>query len=307
MTCAHIFNQYYFDLLRKLRAIARDHRLEDKAARDILKAIKRSYLSWDKTSADYRDWFASSEAFGDDLAAYESAPDAAAWDAWLTSERQMYKGITLAQVANLIGAPPVFHHFLTVLCIFRRDHADSSAILQAVKGAAEVPEGTSDDVKQLVARLKVLQEQRRASSAAGPAAAAALAGIEDTSLGKLAKEIMGEINVDELQNSMSADGDILKSMANPDSGLMKILGTVSQKMISKMASGEIQQETLLQDALKFASSMGLGGGAPGRGGAAGGLGALTQMMSGLMGGGGGAGPNLSSRRHRRHKKKNVGQ
>jgi hypothetical protein len=103
--------------------------------------------------------------------------------------------------------------------------------------------------------------------------------LETTSLGKLAKEIMGDIDVNEVQSSISGGGNILESLTNPDGGLSKLLGTVSQKMMSKMSSGELNQETLLQDALKFSSQLQnmIPKGSNGKGG--GGFGDIASMMS----------------------------
>ena len=104
--------------------------------------------------------------------------------------------------------------------------------------------------------------------------------LETTSLGKLAKEIMGDIDINEVQNTLSGGGNILESLTNPEGGLSKLLGTVSQKMISKMTSGEIKQETLLQDALKFSSQLQnmIPKGANG-GGGGGAFGDIASMMS----------------------------
>jgi hypothetical protein len=91
---------------------------------------------------------------------------------------------------------------------------------------------------------------------------------------------MSEINIDEIQSSLKINeeggdaGDILKSLANPESGITKLLSTVSQKMISKMASGEIRQESLLEDAMKFSSKLGSSGLMPGLGN----MGSMLNMM-----------------------------
>jgi hypothetical protein len=102
--------------------------------------------------------------------------------------------------------------------------------------------------------------------------------LETTSLGKLAKEIMGDIDINEVQSTLSGGGNILESLTNPEGGLSKLLGTVSQKMISKMTSGEIKQDTLLQDALKFSSQLQhmIPKDSPGMGG---GFGDIASMMS----------------------------
>jgi hypothetical protein len=61
--------------------------------------------------------------------------------------------------------------------------------------------------------------------------------------------------VSEIHKSFSGDGNIFSALSNPDGGISKLLGTVSQKMMSKMASGEIKQENLLSDALKFSTQL----------------------------------------------------
>jgi hypothetical protein len=68
----------------------------------------------------------------------------------------------------------------------------------------------------------------------------------------------------------------LKALANPEGTLPKLLGTVSQKMIQKMAAGELNQAVLLEDAMKFSSKM---QSMPGMQGMPGGFGDLSGMMS----------------------------
>jgi len=54
---------------------------------------------------------------------------------------------------------------------------------------------------------------------------------------------------------MDQNGDVLKSLGDPDSGFGDIISNVSQKMAAKLSSGELNQENLMQDAMKFASMM----------------------------------------------------
>ena len=91
--------------------------------------------------------------------------------------------------------------------------------------------------------------------------------MEDTMLGKLAKEILDDVDVDKLQQSIGEKGDLLKAIGDPDSGFGDLISNVSRKMATKISNGELKQENLLQDAMKFASTMpGLFGGAnPGGG------------------------------------------
>jgi hypothetical protein len=90
-----------------------------------------------------------------------------------------------------------------------------------------------------------------------------MSGMEDTMLGKLAKEIMEDVDIDKLQKSIGDNGDILKAIGDPDSGFSDLISNVSRKMATKISNGELKQEGLLQDAMKFASVMpGLFGGNP---------------------------------------------
>jgi hypothetical protein len=136
-----------------------------------------------------------------------------------------------------------------------------------VECAAKIQAMENDVVKNVLIRLQTHYETRMQKESP-------LKGMEDTSIGKLAKEILDEVDVSELQQSIG-EGDILASLANPNGGVAKLLGTVSQKMLTKMANGEIKHETLLQDAMKFATQMGGAGGS-------GGLGDMANMMGGLM-------------------------
>ena len=79
--------------------------------------------------------------------------------------------------------------------------------------------------------------------------------MEDTMLGKLAKEILEDVDVEKLQKSIGDNGDILKAIGDPDSGFSELISNVSRKMANKISTGELKQENLLQDAMKFASTM----------------------------------------------------
>jgi len=111
--------------------------------------------------------------------------------------------------------------------------------------------------------------------------------IEDTSLGRLAKEILADVDIEKLQKSMGENGDVLKAIGDPNSGFSDLISNVSSKMASKMANGELKQENLLQDAMKFASLMpgmfgGAGAAAGGGAGAAGGRNQNMPDMSQMM-------------------------
>ena len=306
-----VFNQYYFDVLKKLRALARERKEDSREARGVLKAVKRHYLSWDKDSGEYREWFNEADSADGEWGRYAALENTTeALEAWSSATTALlYKDMPVTMVRDIFKDGVSFHYFAAILCVLRRDDVSGSGgellktVLNTLKAIAKETDAElaeriaaieSDEVRHLMKRAAVLHASQRAAMAAAAAGAGGAAagagaglpnfsGLEDTSLGRLAKEIMDEVNVDDLQKSVGEDGDILKALANPDSGLLKLVGTVSQKMVSKMASGELNQENLLSDALQFATKM--GGNIPGLGNLAG----MGNMLSSLMGGGGGGG------------------
>ena len=105
--------------------------------------------------------------------------------------------------------------------------------------------------------------------------------IEDTSIGKLAKEIMEDVDIEKVKKSINTEGDILGALSDPDNGIGNLIADVSQKMATKLKSGELKQDALLKDALNMAGKLpGMnGGGSDGPD-----IGNIMKMMSGMMGG-----------------------
>lgn len=295
-----LFNEYYFELLKKLKSICRGSKSDSHDARVVLRAIKKNYSSYDKFSSEFR-MYANEAPVADVWDSYAAlASDIDDMSKWVedNADAELYKDIPMSCVASEFADALTLHQYMTIINLFRQTMSDDllSKVVSYMKGKGkEVPSDIDDDkiVTQLqrISYLQKVHADKTMKDHIG-----SIPNIEDTSLGKLAKEIMQEMNVEELQTSLG-NGDIMQALANPDGGLVKLLGTVSQKMISKMSSGEIKQENLLQDAMKLATSIGgkdmgmLGNmasmfGAAGGGGSGGfDMGELSKMMSGMMGNG----------------------
>lgn len=294
----HLFNEYYFELLKKLKSSCRTKKTESHTARVILRAIKKNYSSYDKFSSEFRMYVNESSAWD----SYETLPACVDdMNAWLEEHEDvcLYKDIPLSCIAEEFEDSLTLHQYMSLIVLFRKsmDDSDLSKVVSYMKSNKKDDSEIDLDKEDIVMQLKrIAQLQKMQSDKAMKDHISAIPNIEDTSLGKLAKEIMQEMNVEELQTSLG-NGDIMQALANPDGGLIKLLGTVSQKMISKMSSGEIKQESLLQDAMKLATQIGgkdmgmLGNMASMFGGAGAGangfdMGDLTKMMTGMMGGSG---------------------
>lgn len=305
----HVFNQYYFELLKKIRDKARKRKFDSREARHVLKGMKEHYQTYDKSDDKYRAWFEQewntlhvcTESSNDTVTDAEPQPP----QHQPPQPKYLYEGVRVSDV-NSFFDKVVLEHFISILKIFMNKdmtEENTAAALKALHNLTKKPE--FDEVVSTVTdealRTQLNDIFTKHSEKKSVEMDDTLKRIENTSLGKLAKDIMSEINVQELENTMS-NGDILSSLSNPDSSLTKVLSTVSAKMLSKMASGELQQETLLQDAMKLAGELGgLGGNKGGGGlGGLGGLGDMGEMIKQMqkMGMGGTQRGGAGTRRHK---------
>jgi hypothetical protein len=53
MSSIYIFNQYYIDLIKKLKVIAKKHKDTSNTAKKVLNSIKNNYSTLDKSSDEY--------------------------------------------------------------------------------------------------------------------------------------------------------------------------------------------------------------------------------------------------------------
>jgi len=306
MSNQYVFNQYYIDFIKRLKQAAKKMK-EDNSddcevsevsddnylfAKTIIKTIKANYTTFDKSSDEYIKYINSlPENF---WTSYVDAEESKI-DEWFELEEvggvQIFTNISVKQIQQLINDNFLCHHFLTVFYLFKNDLSD-----EEVKKYIKIFQESSDELlneienegnKKMIARLNSLKTKNIKDKTN-----LNMAGMEDTMLGKLAKEILEDVDIDKLQKSIGDSGDILKAIGDPDSGFSDLISNVSRKMATKISNGELKQENLLQDAMKFASIMpGMfgnqngGTGVPGMPGTAGG-------PSGA--GAGGSGPDMAA-------------
>ena len=305
MSKQFIFNQYYIDLIKRIKASAKKMKENDAAdaseadavadaafGKTILKAIRENYTTLDKSSDEYTIYmktipedFWTSYVSIDDISAADAAAD------WFLADDVkdvcIYKGITVSSIRKLMNDDYMCHHFFSVFYLFLNELSDDDvklylSVLQDTKNEIGLDTITNDTHKKLIMRLNELKTKKQKDTAGFN-----MSGMEDTMLGKLAKEILEDVDVEKLQKSIGDNGDILKAIGDPDSGFSELISNVSRKMANKISTGELKQENLLQDAIKFASAM--PGGIFGNQGAAGaGAGASKQ------GTGGGGQPDMAS-------------
>ena len=291
MPTTFIFNQYYIDFLKRVKAEAKKDNTTD-LSKSVLKSIKENYSTFDKSSEEYVQ-FVETQITEDLWEKYvESNED------WLSlnDDVQLYKDITIENVTDIMKDEYLCHHFMSVFYIFHKDVSEEVAteiikILQSIDTKDMIDNIEDENIKKVLENLQKIRNKNIKDKSGMD-----MKFIEDTTIGKLAKEILQDIDVGKLQKSIGENGDVLKAIGDPDSGFADVISSVSRKMANKISNGELKQENLIQDAMKFASTMpGLFGGARGGNGGGGGkntapdMSGMMSMMASMMGGNGGMG------------------
>lgn len=286
MPSTFIFNQYYIDFLKRLKDEAKKDK-DDVNAKNILRSIKENYTTFDKTSGEYLNYI------NDTVSEEKWESFVEKFDSWLTdnTDIHLYKDISIGDIMSLLKDDYLCTHFVSVFYIFRNEMPDEVSanivkILQSIDTDDLMLTIEDDKIKKVLAYLKEIRHKKIKDKSGID-----MKFIEDTTLGKLAKEILEDVDVGKLQKAMGEKGDVLKAIGDPDSGFADIITSVSQKMATKISNGELKQENLIQDALKFASSMpnlfGSGGNSGGKKNEGPDMSAMMNMMSSMMGGQGG--------------------
>ena len=199
-----------------------------------------------------------------------------------SSEYVLYNNITISTIAKLVKDNDKLHYYLLIFSIFRNSNIndDDTKILVECLKKNQIDDSAPEEYKHTLE--KIIKIGNKESSNSDPFN---VGGLTDTSIGKLAKDIVSDLDLSKIKQSIEKDGDILSALGSKESGLGDLLSNVSKKMSDKLASGEINQQELLGDALKFAGNIG-GGGKKGSGMPD--LSSMMKMMSSM-----GGMPNMS--------------
>jgi len=288
-----IFNQYYYDLLTKIRTIAKKHKEHSSTAKKILESVKDNYKEFDKTSGDYVKFI--NENCSEEFWKIYLDINKDDCDEWLkrddVKEVPIFTDITIGDISKLLRDNFLCHHYLSVFYIFKNEMSDDSAatILKILQTFDENFELDNEEFKKIIGRLNTIKTEKVKSDSSFDA----MENLKETTIGKIAKEIINDVDINKLKNTISNnEGDIFKALASKDSGLGEIFSTVGSKVTDKISTGELSQDAIMKDAMKFASMIPSMFGNQGGDNEGGGIGMadLMKMMSAMnMGGGGGGG------------------
>ena len=312
LTSTYIFNQYYIDLLKKLKNIAKKHKTKSETAKRVLKTIKDNYQTYDKTSAEYIDYFkekCSSEFWASYVALEKETCDEWFKDDTKTSV-EIYKNISIKDVIKLLRNNFISHHYLSVLYIYTNELSEEqiTLILKNLQSVSDEKEKETEteinienaDIKKVLSRLNELKIDNFKSNSSF----SGMDSLKDTTIGKIAKEIIDDVDLTKIKETIATEGNIFSAISKPDSGFGELFTNVSQKMSNKISSGELSQEAIMKDAMKFASLLpGLFGGAANpddNSNSSSGfdMSAMMNMMAMMNGGGGVGGGGGKGNKHK---------
>jgi ribosomal protein S17E len=252
--------------------------------------MKDNYKEFDKTSGEYVE-FLNANCNDDFWKSYvETEKDGC--DDWLKKDDIkkvcLFKDISIAEISKLLRDNFLCHHFLSVFYIYKNEMSDDSAstILKILQTFSEDFELDNEDYKKVINRLNNMKTDKVKDNTSFES----MGELKDTTIGKIAKEIIDDVNIDKFKQTMTEEGDILKALANPENGLGELFSKVGNKVSDKISSGELNQDAIMKDAMKFASMLPGMFGNNGGGGGGGDFNMADMMrMMGAMNGGGGGG------------------
>ena len=276
----YVFNQYYLDLLKRVKNSAKKFKEKSKSAKNVLTSVKSNYSTFDKTEIANIEFV--NENVPDEFWKEIIDKEELSQEYMKSSEYVLYNNITISTIAKLVKDNDKLHYYLLIFSIFRHSniHDDDTKILVECLKKNQIDDSAPEEYKHTLE--KIIKIGNKESSNSDPFN---VGGLTDTSIGKLAKDIVSDLDLSKIKQSIEKDGDILSALGSKESGLGDLLSNVSKKMSEKLASGEINQQELLGDALKFAGNIG-GGGKKGSGMPD--LSSMMKMMSSM-----GGMPNMS--------------
>tara|TARA_B100000401_G_scaffold416164_1_gene338301 strand:- start:2524 stop:3447 length:924 start_codon:yes stop_codon:yes gene_type:complete len=276
----YVFNQYFLTFIKTVKKNARTLKEKKALARDTLNKIHAFYNTFDNKSNDYVNNYSS--IFTDFITNTLVDCNKDEIEKWFEDNQDLHilQNIPLKNVKSIFKKTTILHQFILIFHLFKNTDLTEDNIkniMEKLKGITIEDSLIPEKYRKIVNRIAELAIENKTGFS--------MEDIEDTSIGKLAKEIMEDVDIEKVKKSINTEGDILGALSDPDNGIGNLISDVSQKMATKLKSGELKQDALLKDALSMAGKLpGMSGGGGGGDGTPD-IGNIMKMMSGMMGGG----------------------
>jgi hypothetical protein len=276
----YIFNQYFLTFIKTVKKNAKPLKEKKAIARDTLNKIHAFYNTFDNKSNDYLNYY--STIFTDFITNTLVDCNKDEIEKWFEDNQDLniLQNIPLKNIKFILKKTTILHQFILIFHLFKNTDLTEDNIkniMQKLKGITIEDDIIPEKYRKNVNRIAELAIENKTGFS--------MEDIEDTSIGKLAKEIMEDVDIEKVKKSINTEGDILGALSDPDNGIGNLISDVSQKMATKLKSGELKQDALLKDALSMAGKLpGMSGGGGSNDGTPD-IGNIMKMMSGMMGGG----------------------
>lgn len=276
----YVFNQYFLTFIKTVKKNARPLKEKKAVARETLQKIHAFYNTFDNKSTEYLTNY--STVFTDFITNPLVDCNKDEINKWFDDNEHLHilQNIPLKNIKIILKKTTILHQFILIFHLFKNTDLtenDIKHIMEKFKGITSIEDHKiPEKYRKIVNKISELAIENKTGFS--------MEDIEDTSIGKLAKEIMEDVDIEKVKKSINSEGDILGALSDPDNGIGTLISDVSQKMATKLKSGELKQDALLKDALSMAGKLpGMGGentnsGSPD-------IGNIMKMMSGMMGGG----------------------
>jgi hypothetical protein len=276
----YVFNQYFLTFIKTVKKNARPLKEKKAVARETLQKIHAFYNTFDNKSTEYLTNY--STVFTDFITNPLVDCNKDEINKWFDDNEHLHilQNIPLKNIKTIFKKTTILHQFILIFHLFKNTDLtedDIKHIMEKLKGMTTVEDDKiPEKYRKVVNKISELAIENKTGFS--------MEDIEDTSIGKLAKEIMEDVDIEKVKKSINSEGDILGALSDPDNGIGTLISDVSQKMATKLKSGELKQDALLKDALSMAGKLpGMGGGNSNDGTPD--IGNIMKMMSGMMGGG----------------------
>lgn len=277
----YVFNQYYLSFLKLVKKGAKHIKDKSSIARNVLKNFNVHYNSFDNSTNEHISMF--NENFTNSICeeiVISDTIDTVALDDWIEKygELTLFKNVQLKTIRRMLKKNSLLHQYMLIFHIFR----DNELNEEEIKNIMEKLKGVGDKCPERHLKCVNIVCQLTIENKTG----LNMKDIEETSIGKLAKDIVSEIDIDKVKESLGGNGDILSALSDPNGGIGNLINDVHAKMANKLKNGEVKKENLFKDALNMAGNLpGLGGSNSGPGAEQGApdIGNLMKMMSSMMG------------------------
>lgn len=304
------FNKFYASLLKDLKS----------TSDDIKQSIKKNYKVLDKTSQEHIDFFGEQIA-KEHVDILVKDRDASTVEA--LGGKFIAKDVTIASVVKGIDNEvdeSVFWNYIYILTtiFLLKEEATSvneeevaiaqvdsllSKVVSILSGLqhgkdcqSDIDDIVDDDIRSLLQKvqkfnvdIKLRDDDVGGEEGDGAPEAMKMpfAGMENSMICNLAKEISNEIDVSNIQVDKPEDVLKLMDFSASNNFVGDIIKKVSSKIHDKISSGELKQEDLFGEAMSMMGMLGGGGGGSSKGvGGLGGLGDLGNLASMAQGLGG---------------------